>query len=92
MDSAVAIRGEVGLFSISMNCDNTSSDAKEVGAKDIGISPAFLRNGLLSSLFSDPQQVPSEPALHPSPEGQEWMAAPLEPTLSELLEDPRHDR
>jgi lysophospholipase L1-like esterase len=57
------------------------------------ISPAFLKNGVLdASLFSDPQQVPSEPAFHPSPEGQERMAAALEPTLSELLGDARHDR
>jgi lysophospholipase L1-like esterase len=57
------------------------------------VSPAFLKNGVLdSSLFSDPRQVPPEPALHPSPEGQERMAAALEPTLSELLGDSRHDR
>ena len=57
------------------------------------VSPAFLKSGVLdTSLFSDPQQVPSEPALHPSPEGQERMAAALEPTLSELLGDARHDR
>jgi lysophospholipase L1-like esterase len=57
------------------------------------VSPAFLKNGVLdTSLFSDPRQVPPEPALHPSPEGQERMAAALEPTLSELLGDARHDR
>jgi lysophospholipase L1-like esterase len=57
------------------------------------VSPAFLKNGVLdTSLFSDPQQVRPEPALHPSPEGQERMAAALEPTLSELLGDARHDR
>jgi lysophospholipase L1-like esterase len=57
------------------------------------VSPAFLKNGILDiSLFSDPQHFPLEPALHPSPEGQEWMAAALEPTLSELLGDPWHDR
>ena len=57
------------------------------------VSPVFLKNGVLdTSLFSDPQQVPLEPALHPSPEGQERMAAALEPTLSELLGDARHDR
>jgi lysophospholipase L1-like esterase len=57
------------------------------------ISPAFLKNGILdASLFSDPQRIPSEPALHPSPEGEERMAAALEPTLSELLGDARHDR
>jgi lysophospholipase L1-like esterase len=56
------------------------------------VSLAFLKNGVLdTSLFSDPQQVPPEPALHPSPEGQERMAAALEPTLSELLGDARHD-
>jgi hypothetical protein len=34
----------------------------------VGVS----QNGILdTSLFSDPQQVPSEPALHPSPNGQE---------------------
>jgi lysophospholipase L1-like esterase len=57
------------------------------------VSPAFLKNGVFdTSLFSDPQHVPPEPALHPSPEGQERMAAALEPTLSELLGDARHDR
>jgi lysophospholipase L1-like esterase len=57
------------------------------------VSSAFFKNGLLdTSLFSDPQQIPPEPALHPSPEGQERMAAALEPTLSELLGDARHDR
>lgn len=55
------------------------------------ISPAFLKDGAVNvSLFSDPQQVPPEPALHPSPEGQERMAAALEATLSKLLEDDRH--
>jgi hypothetical protein len=57
------------------------------------VSPAFLKNGVLdSSLSSDPQHVPSEPALHPSPEGQERMPAALESILSELLGDARHDR
>jgi hypothetical protein len=54
---------------------------------------AFHKNGVLDTpLFSDPQQVPPEPALRPSPEGQERMAAALEPTLTELLGDARHDR
>jgi lysophospholipase L1-like esterase len=57
------------------------------------VSPAFLKNGVFdTSLFSDPQQVPPEPAFHTSPEGQERMAAALETTLSELLGDARHDR
>jgi lysophospholipase L1-like esterase len=57
------------------------------------VSPAFFKSGILdTSLFSDPQHVPPEPALHPSPDGQERMAAALEPTLSELLGDARHDR
>ena len=57
------------------------------------VSAAFVKNGVLdTSLFSDPQQVPPEPAVHPSPEGQERMAAALEPALSELLGDARHDR
>ncbi len=55
------------------------------------VSPAFLKDGAVNiSLFSDPQEVPPGPALHPSPEGQERMAAALEPTLSELLKDGRH--
>ena len=57
------------------------------------VSAAFLKKGVLdTSLFSDAQQFPPEPALHPSPEGQERMAAALEPTLSEILGDARHDR
>ncbi len=55
------------------------------------VSTAFLKNGAVDiSLFTDPQEVPPNPALHPSPEGQERMAAALEPTLSELLRDVRH--
>ncbi len=55
------------------------------------VSAALLKNGALDiSLFSDPQQVPPEPALHPSPEGQERLAAALEPALSGLLRDGRH--
>ena len=57
------------------------------------ISPTFFKNGVLDSLLlSNPQQVPSEPALHPSPERQERMTAALEPTPSELVGDVRHDR
>jgi lysophospholipase L1-like esterase len=57
------------------------------------VSPAFLKDGVLdTSLFSDPRQVPPEPAVHPSPEGQERMAAALEPILSDLLGDARQDR
>jgi lysophospholipase L1-like esterase len=57
------------------------------------VSPAFLKDDVLDpSLFGDPQQVPPEPAVHPSPQGQERMAAALEPTLSELLGDAQHDR
>jgi hypothetical protein len=57
------------------------------------VPSVFFKNGVLdSSLFSDPHQVPPEPALHPSPEGQERLATALEPTLSELLGDARHDR
>ena len=52
------------------------------------VSSVFFKNGVLdTSLFSDPQQVPSEPAVHPTPEGQERKAAALEPTLIELLGD-----
>jgi lysophospholipase L1-like esterase len=59
----------------------------------LDVTSAFYKDGALdTSLFADPQQVPSEPALHPSPEGQERMAAAVEPTLSELLGDTRHQR
>jgi len=52
------------------------------------VSSAFVANGVPDiSLFADPQQVPPEPALHPTPEGQARMAAALEPTLSRLLGD-----
>jgi lysophospholipase L1-like esterase len=57
------------------------------------VSSTFLKNGVFdTSLFCDPQQVPPEPASHPSLEGQERMAAALEPTLSELLGDAQHGR
>jgi lysophospholipase L1-like esterase len=86
---------EVGQATAEVNSDLAAhygnGQAPYVTYRDV--SPAFLKNGVLdSSLFSDPQQVPPEPALHPSPEGQERMAAALEPTLSELLGDARHDR
>ncbi len=54
------------------------------------VSPAFIANGIPDiSLFADPQEIPSGPALHPTPEGQARMAAALEPTLSHLLGDAR---
>jgi lysophospholipase L1-like esterase len=57
------------------------------------VSAVFLKGSTLdTSLFTDPKQLPPAPALHPTPEGQERMAAALEPTLSALLADRRHDR
>jgi lysophospholipase L1-like esterase len=52
------------------------------------VSQAFMTQGTLdTALFADPRQVPREPALHPSPEGQARMAAALEPALSRLMGD-----
>jgi lysophospholipase L1-like esterase len=57
------------------------------------ISPRrFSSTACWLPLVQRSQQVQSEPALHSSPGGQDRTAAALEPTLSELVGDVRHDR
>ena len=56
------------------------------------VSSAFFKYGVLdTSLFSNPQTSCQNRPCTPSSKGQERMAAALEPTLSELLGDARHD-
>jgi lysophospholipase L1-like esterase len=51
----------------------------------------FMRDGQLDlGLFADPAMHPPQPALHPSPQGQERLAAAIEPTLAALLGDRNH--
>jgi lysophospholipase L1-like esterase len=52
------------------------------------MSSVFVVNGELdAALFADPQQLPPEPALHPTPAGYARMAAALEPMVCRLLGD-----
>jgi len=56
------------------------------------VSSAFFKYGVLdTSLFNNPQTSCQNRPCTPSSKGQERMAAALEPTLSELLGDARHD-
>jgi lysophospholipase L1-like esterase len=56
-------------------------------------SPLFMKNGAVdTSLYSDPQDTPPAPALHPSPEGMARLAAAIEPVLSTMLGDRPHNR
>jgi lysophospholipase L1-like esterase len=56
-------------------------------------SALFMKNGVIDrSLFRDPQEAPPHPALHPSPDGMDRLAAAIEPTLSALLGDRPHNR
>jgi lysophospholipase L1-like esterase len=87
-DRGTGVRQATAKINSALAARYGSGQAPYVTYRDV--SPAFLKDGLLdASLFNDPQQVPPEPAVHPSPEGQERMAAALEPTLSELLGDAR---
>jgi lysophospholipase L1-like esterase len=55
----------------------------------LDVAPLFLRNGHLDrNLFLDPKLTPPQPPLHPDPEGQERMAAAMEPTLAAMLGEP----
>ena len=59
----------------------------------IDVASVFERNGVLdTSLFYDPNFIPPEPALHPSPEGQARMAEAIEPLVARLLGDRVHTR
>jgi lysophospholipase L1-like esterase len=90
-DRGTWVRQATAEINSALSAHYSNGEVPYVTYRDVSL--AFLKNGILdTSLFSDPQQVPSEPALHPSPEGQERMAAALEPTLSELLGDAPHDR
>jgi lysophospholipase L1-like esterase len=63
-------------------------------ARDVAyfdVSPVFMMDGRVNrALFYDPLLTPPEPVLHPSAEGQERMAAAIEPTLARLLGDRDH--
>jgi lysophospholipase L1-like esterase len=57
----------------------------------VDVGPVFMTGGHLDrSLYLDPLLSPSEPPLHPTPEGQARMAATIEPTLARLMGDRPH--
>jgi lysophospholipase L1-like esterase len=73
---------------------NASLAARYGGASDVAyidVTPVFLQEGRLNrALFYDPLLTPPEPPLHPSAQGQERMAAAIEPTLARLFGDRDH--
>jgi lysophospholipase L1-like esterase len=57
----------------------------------VDVTPVFMREGRLDrSLFYDPLLTPPEPPLHPTAQGQERMAAAIEPTLAAMMGDANH--
>ena len=57
----------------------------------LDLSPVFMRDGHLNrDLFLDPKQNPPAPPLHPDADGQEKMAAAMEPTLAAMMGDRNH--
>ena len=57
----------------------------------LDVTPVFTPGGRFDrSLFSDPLLTPPEPPLHPTAQGQERMAAAMEPTLARLMGDRDH--
>jgi len=57
----------------------------------VDVGQVFMTSGRLDrDLFYDPRHTPPKPPLHPTAQGQERMAAAIEPTLAALLgERPR---
>jgi lysophospholipase L1-like esterase len=63
----------------------------ESGVTFLDIGGVFMRQGKLDrSLFYDPLLTPPEAPLHPTAEGQQRMAAAIEPTLAKLMGDRNH--
>nr|WP_283949826.1 GDSL-type esterase/lipase family protein [Limobrevibacterium gyesilva] len=61
------------------------------GVTFMDVGGVFMRAGALDrSLFLDPLLKPPEPPLHPTAQGQERMAAAIEPTLAMLMGDRNH--
>ena len=59
----------------------------------LDIGGVLLRQGAIDrTMFFDPQLSPPEPPLHPSVQGQERLAAAMEPTVAALLGDRDHSR
>lgn len=57
----------------------------------VDVTPVFMKDGRLDrSLFFDPLLKPPDPPLHPTAQGQEKMAAAIEPTLARLMGDRNH--
>ncbi|HUC16617.1 MAG TPA: GDSL-type esterase/lipase family protein [Acetobacteraceae bacterium] len=58
----------------------------------IDLTGLFMKDGKLDrSLFLDQYLSPPEPLLHPTAEGMEKIAAAIEPTIAELMEDRDRD-
>ncbi len=59
----------------------------------LDVGGVFMRNGTLDrTLFTDPLLQPPQAPLHPSVQGQERMAAAMEPTIAGLLGDRDHSK
>ena len=57
----------------------------------VDVTPVFMKDGRLDrGLFLDPLLKPPDPPLHPTAQGQEKMAAAMEPTLARLMGDRDH--
>ena len=67
------------------------SPSPESGVTFLDVGGVFMRQGKLDrSLFFDPLLTPPEPPLHPTAEGQQRVAAAIEPTLAKLMGDRNH--
>jgi lysophospholipase L1-like esterase len=65
--------------------------AHDSGVTFLDVGRVFRHDGKLDrSLFYDPKLTPPEAPLHPTAQGQELMAAAMEPTLAALLGDRNH--
>jgi lysophospholipase L1-like esterase len=73
---------------------NAMLAARYAAASDLvylDVSPVFIQGGTLNrALFYDPLLTPPRAPLHPSAQGQERIAAFIEPTLARLLGDRNH--
>ena len=72
----------------TINRGLTEKYAHDAAVTWVDVTSVFMKNGQLDrSLYLDPLLTPPDPPLHPTAQGQEKMAAAMEPALAALMGD-----
>ncbi len=76
---------------VAVNRELASQFAHADDVTFLDVGHVFVRDGKLDpDLYLDPRETPPRPPLHPTTQGQELMAAAMEPALAGLMGDHIH--